>query len=230
MLLSPPFEPIWSIGFKELTQKTAFLLTLAAGLRCGEVHALSFDRLQHKEDWSEVYLQPTLLFLAKNQSSHHLSQQRCFTVKALTSFTGMDSDDRKLCPVRALRMYLSKTRDRRARQKQKHLFLSLNPGRSQDITKSAIALWLRQLIVKAHREASDGAAQLASARPHEIRSLASSIAYDHSLSLSAIMQACTWKNSSTFTSFYLRDVARVSQELHSLPPFIAANVLHQARK
>ena len=221
-LLGPPYEPIWEISFKCLTQKTVFLLALATAARISELHSLSFARLSHNKSWSTVYLKPSLSFLAKNQVSTAASHHRCFTLKALSDFAGPDLPDRKLCPVRALRMYLAKTEVRRRRQGQRALFISVNPRRAVDISKAAVAQWLRQVIFDTHRAASPEAVTLAGARPHEVRALASSTAFARSLSLPSIMAACHWRGQSTFSSFYLRDVALESSEGFSLPPFVAA--------
>ena len=230
MLLKSPYEPIWECTLTDLTHKTAFLLCLAAALRSSELHALSFDRLTHSRDWSQVFLQPTLEFLAKNQISRHPDYQRVFTVSALTNLSGSDAEERKLCPVRALRMYLAKTSSRRAKQKQKHLFISVNPNRSQEITKSAISMWLRKLIIKAHQHASPEEAALARASPHEIRAIGASLAFQHSLGLEKLLNTCTWRSHTTFTSYYLRDVARLSHDLMSLPPCIAAQTMINVKK
>ena len=230
MLLKPPYEPIWEASLTDLTHKTAFLLCLAAALRSSELHSLSFDRLTHTQDWSQVFLQPTLEFLAKNQISRHPDYQRVFTISALTTLTGSRSEDRKLCPVRALRMYLAKTSARRSKQHQKHLFISVNPNRAQDITKSAISMWLRKVIIRAYQHASPEDADLARASPHEIRAIGASLAFNHNLGLEKLLNTCTWRSHTTFTSFYLRDVARLSHDLMSLPPCVAAQTMVNVKK
>ena len=222
MLLEPPYEPICDIPIKELTLKTCFLLALATAARCSELHALSYSLLSHSPDWTSVWLQPNVNFLAKNQSSHATSQQRSFQVKSLCDFAGPDLPERKLCPIRALRLYLAKTLQRRQKQKQKALFLSLRPSRGKEISKSAIALWLRTVIRDAHTNCSDASMQFARATPHEVRAIGSSLAFSHSMALQDILSTCTWKSESTFTTFYLRDISRQFPDHVAFQPCVAA--------
>ena len=225
MLLSEPFEPIYSIDLKHLTYKTVFLVALASAARTSELHSVTAAGLSHSVGWSKVWLRPSLSFLAKNQSSRDIDQRRKFIIPSLQDFTGPDLPERKLCPIRALRMYLAKTEKRRSKQKQKALFISINPNRSKDISKSAIAMWLRNTIKLAHSNCSDHQAQLVSARPHEIRAVASSVAFDRSLALSQIMQTCTWKSNNCFTSFYLCDMSVQFPDHFALNPCVAAGMV-----
>ena len=225
MLMDTPFEPIVDISLKHLTYKTCFLLALASGCRSSELHAISHSLLSHSPGWSHVWLQPHSYFLAKNQSSRELSQRRSFKIKSLCDFAGPDLPERKLCPIRALRLYLVKTEARRRKQRQKSLFLSLNPSRGKEISKAAVSLWLRTVIKQAHSQCSDSQMQFARATPHEIRAVSSSLAFGHSLSLKNILETCTWKSESTFTSFYLRDLSRQFPDHVALQPCVAAGVV-----
>ena len=226
-LMQAPYEPICDISFKHLTWKTCFLVSLATAARCSEVHALSFASTSHSRNWSSVWVSPNLHFLAKNQSSHSTLDRRSFQIPSLQTFAGPDLPERKLCPVRALRLYLAKTAIRRAKQKQRNLFISVNPKRSEEISKSTISHWLRQLIVEAHTQPSDASQVLAKATPHEVRAIASSLAFHHSLSLTDLLHTCTWKSDNVFTSFYLRDVATQFPSFKGFPPCVVAQrVLH----
>ncbi len=42
-LSQPPFEPLTSVGLKELSLKTTLLLALASAKRIGDLHAFSVD-------------------------------------------------------------------------------------------------------------------------------------------------------------------------------------------
>ena len=197
-------------------------MSLATAARASEVHALSFSATSHSRDWQTVWVSPNLHFLAKNQSSFASQDRRSFTIKSLQSIAGPDLPERKLCPVRALRLYLAKTALRRQKQKQRNLFLSINPSRTEEISKSTISQWLRQVILEAHTSPSSHNVTISRATPHEIRAIASSIAFYHSLALSDILQACTWKSDNVFTSYYLRDVASQFNEFKGFPPCVVA--------
>ena len=50
-----------------LLLRTCFLVTLASGKRCSEVHALLHSRVIFGENYSVVTLEPSNRFIAKNQ-------------------------------------------------------------------------------------------------------------------------------------------------------------------
>ena len=62
--------------------------------------------------------------------------------------------------------------------------------------------------------------------PHQIRRSAASLAHYHGVSLKDIMAAAYWRSESTFSSFYLQDVAvdRASGE-RSFNKLIVANAV-----
>ena len=218
-LMKPPFEPLVSIPFDLLTYKTAFLLTLACSARASEMHALSFNSFSRDRFWNTVWLAPSDVFLAKNQTSRAPGQRRHFKVPALTTFAD-DSSARYLCPVRALRIYMAKTYHRR--QGKKLLFLAISPKYKRDITKNTLTNYIKQAIIRAYKSSSEQDVQLSNCSIHEIRALGSSIAFKYNVSLETIMRTCTWKSDLIFTNFYLRDLALQTPELYKLPGFVCA--------
>ena len=56
---------------------------------------------------------------------------------------------------------------------------------------------------------------LANARMHEVCALAALLAFRGSVDLEDILSACLWASHSTFTDFYLRDIALLTG-LHRL--------------
>lgn len=55
-LASDPFEPLERAPLKLVTWKTVFLLASASGRRRGDLHALAFDRILWKDDYSMMVL------------------------------------------------------------------------------------------------------------------------------------------------------------------------------
>ena len=53
-------------------------------------------------------------------------------------------EDKSLCPVRALKVYLDKTKS--MRKGKALLFVSLREGYSKDITRITISQWIKQTI------------------------------------------------------------------------------------
>ena len=219
MLTKKPFEPLVDISFDLLTYKTVFLVALASGARVSEIHGLTLEGFTRNRNWSKVWLSPGLDFMAKNQRSRAPSERRCFEIPALADFSG-DSKDRFLCPVRALRLYLAKSQH--VRKNKKLLFLSVNKGYSQDISKNTIAQYIKKTILLAYQQSSDKDIALSNCTVHEVRKLSASVAYRYNVSLSDIMDACCWKSHNVFTNFYLRDLALQTDSLYKLPAFVCA--------
>ena len=93
---------------KRLTLKTAFLLALASGKRCSEIHAQVANKVSNLGQWEKVALFPSSDFIAKNQPPRGGSQSvSLVTIPALTTIVNRQfKEDRNLCPVWALRYYL----------------------------------------------------------------------------------------------------------------------------
>ena len=225
-LMKAPFEPLAKASLKHLTYKTVFLTCMSCAARVGEIHALDYRKMKWDPDWGTVYLEPHSLFLAKTQKNHKSGSSRQFKLLNLKDFVGPHEPDRLLCPVRALRYYIARTKPHR--QGKKALFISLQPNRKSDITRQSINIWIRNTIRLAYALHDQATDNLGRATNHEIRSVASSLAFEKSLSLSTVMKACHWRNNTTFTSFYLRDVTVLSHDLMRLSPVVvAASVLTQ---
>ena len=204
----PPYEPLKQSSLKHLTLKTTFLVSLASGRRCSEVHALSglpSDVAFEPDGSMSLWFLPD--FLAKNQLPG--SPSPIISIKSLTSILVPDDEDRSLCPVRALRAYRKRTES--FRSKRRRLLLSWNENYKDDIRRSTISRWLRQVISAAYARPRSEIAVF-SPRPHEIRAWASSLAFANNVSLSSLMDAAYWRSPGTFIHYYLRDVSRLRED------------------
>ena len=114
-----------------------------------------------------------------------------------------------MCPVRAFRLYRRRSNPLRSIS-QRRLFISLNPDYSRDVSKVTLARWLTSVIRMAYEK--EGGCDGLSAKAHEVRAWATSLAFAHSLPLSKIMEAAYWKSQGTFIEFYLRDVSRLRED------------------
>ena len=114
-LTKAPFEPMKDTDLKHLTLKTTFLLALASGKRRSEIHAGVANKVSNLGQWEKVALFPSSDFIAKNQLAREGSQSVSpVTIPALTTIVDRQlKEDRTLCPVRALRYYLDRTKDLR---------------------------------------------------------------------------------------------------------------------
>ena len=89
-LHGPPFEPLAQAPLWALTHKSVFLTALATAKRRSKLHMFSY-KVQHKEDWSSITLQPDPLFVAKTEKAGrpetHLQEVH---LRALAPFVGPD--------------------------------------------------------------------------------------------------------------------------------------------
>jgi len=210
-LRQPPFEPL-SWGDKEsrtrVTLKTVFLLALASAKRRGELQALSRDAQDLIFSKSGVHLRTVAGFLPKVAVNDH--DPKPFFIPRLTPFSGQDSDDRLLCPVRALKFYVTATGGHKP---EARLFCKIQ-GEGM-VSSQTISSW----IVRCIRLCYD---RDIPAHAHEVRRVAVSWAYKGGVHcINDILCAGTWASHSTFSSFYLADVRLQPNNKFRLHPVVA---------
>ena len=159
---------------KHLTLKTAFLLALASGKRRNEIHAWVANKVSNLGQWEKVALFPSSYFIAKNQLAREGSQSVSpVTIPALTTIVDRQfKEDRTLCPVRALRYYLDRTKDLRGSRSL--LFISFKKGHTSDIRPATLSSWLKQTILLCYKQADQQALDLVQVKAHDIRAFAAS--------------------------------------------------------
>ena len=173
--------------------------------------------------WEKVALFPSSDFIAKNQLAREGSQSVSpVTIPALTTIVNRQfKEDRTLCPVRALRYYLDRTKDLRGSRSL--LFISFKKGHTSDIRPATLSSWLKQTILLCYKQADQQALDLVQVKVHDIRAFAASKAFYGGVSVDQIMQACHWKGHNTFTNFYLKDLTWSDNDNNMyLGPVVAA--------
>lgn len=228
-LNKPDYEPLRKASLKHLTWKTAFLVILGSGCRRSELHALDFSRLEHDSHWSWVNLLPSPGWRAKYQFKDPDPNRS--RVYRLHSLPASDTEDRHSCPVRALRLYLKATADRRTRHNNS-LFLPIS-GSTKKLSANTISSWIKSVVTQAYAQATPDDLRLFQIPPgepdlfrsaHELRALGTSLSWSTTnSSLHDIMRACYWRSHTVFTSHYLRLVSTQTTDglrhlaSHSLP-------------
>ena len=76
------------------------------------------------------------------------------------------SEERTLCPVRAVKIYLSHTQDVRAGRQE--LFIPYKIGAKQSISPVTISSWIQKAVKVAYTDASDEEASLINVRAHDL--------------------------------------------------------------
>ena len=149
---------------------------------------------------------PSSDFIAKNQLAREGSETvSLVTIPALTTIVDRQfKEDRNLCPVRALRYYLDRTKD--LRWSRFLLFISFKKGHTSDIRPTTLSSWLKQTILLCYKQADQQALDLVQVKAHNIQAFAASEAFCGGVTVDQIMKVCHWKAHNTFTNFYLKDL------------------------
>ena len=142
------------------------------------------------------------------------------------------TEDKSLCPVRALRYNLDRAEDL---HKDKDLvFLSFRKNFQKDVILSTISSWIKQTVLLCYQLSDKEDRNLHQVRAHDVRTFTASKAFQGGVSLDQILSACHWKAHNTFTQFYLRkakkDLAWADSELYHLGPVVAAQQIHDHSK
>ena len=126
-----------------------------------------------------------------------------------------------MCPVRALRYYLDRTKDLRGSRYL--LFISFKKGHTSDIKLATLSSWLKQTILLCYKQADQQALDMVQVKAYDIRAFAASKAFYSGVSVDQIMQACHWKAHNTLTNFYLKDLTWSDNDNNMyLGPIVAA--------
>ena len=129
-----PFEPLQAVPLRLIAIKTLFLIAIALGKQCSELHSLGVGKFTvFSKAGVTLYFRPS--FLAKNELSDF---------SALPSFIPylkqMDNRAQRLsCPVRTLRWYLEKTSNIRGNETR--LFISSKKP-YKAVARSNLSEWL----------------------------------------------------------------------------------------
>ena len=178
--------------------------------------------------WEKVALFPSSDFIAKNQPAREGSQSvSLVTIPALTTIVDRHfKEDRTLCPVRALRYYLDRTKDLRGSRSL--LCISFKKGHTSDIRPATLYSWLKQTILPCYKQVDQQALDLVQVKAHDIRAFAASKAFyggpnNASLSLESsqhiykfLSKDLTWSDNDY--NMYLGPVVAAQQVLDPSPP------------
>lgn len=110
----------------------------------------------------------------------------------------------RLCPVRALRIYLTRVQDWR---RSDQLFVCYGgKQRGCTLSKQRLSHWIVEAIQLAY--VSAGESPPSGLRAHSTRGMATSWGYSRGMSLEQICASASWASPSTFIRFYNLDVSR----------------------
>ena len=209
-LRGPVFEPLASKDLRMVPCKVLFLFSLATAKRVSELQALSRSVAFSGKDLSLSYLPE---FVAKTESERN-PLPHSFLVRSLEDFVGDLPEDRLLCPVRALCVYLRCTEA--LCPLPRALFVSPScPSRA--LSKNALSYFIRRVIIDSGA-VGDGV----SPGSLSVKRVATSVLFMRNWSVSRVLEGATWKSNPVFASFYLRDVSLAFDGFRALGPVVTA--------
>jgi hypothetical protein len=105
---------------------------------------------------------------------------------------------------------------------KRKLLISTQLNHQGDIDKKTISSWIRQLLIHCYQNPTKKAVELVGTGTHEIRRMATTLVFRGSTSIEDLLTAGWWKNHTTFTDFYLKDLSLINgDDLKSLGPIVA---------
>ena len=147
-----PYEPLENASLQHLTLKALFLLAVTSVRRVSELQALCALPPYALVNPRSVTLRINPAFVPKTTTSQAMEAPivlHCFPRVVRTAF---DQDLRENCPVRAITMYLDRTK---AMRQDNQLFVGFGSNRKgKAVTKQTLARWLSLVIRNAYT--SDG--------------------------------------------------------------------------
>ena len=174
-----------------LLEKTLFLVALACGPRISELKAMRRGQhLNFVNGGARLCLDPT--FLAKNEDP--LNRRKPVMIRPLPT-------DTSLCPVAALKSFLEATP-----LQEGPLFVS--PVNLAPLSTGAIRVALARVIRQAVPDSFP--------KSHDLRKLASSLAFMGNMSLSQMSSYTGWKSSSVFVKHYCGEVSLMQKSCIAL--------------
>ena len=207
-LSGPPFEPLTQVSLRFLSIKTALLLALVSTKRSSELCAWSVqeDCIRFYGDLSRVVLRPNPCFIPKVLTTEYRAQQIVLDAFHPAPETEVEVRQHRLCPVRALDIYVTRTAGIR---KDQQLFVCYGDSqKGKKVSSQRLAHWLREGITLAYEGA--GMALPGKVKGHSTRAIGASAALFKGASVGDICAAATWSSPSPFQRFYLRDMASTS--------------------
>lgn len=225
-LLRPPFVSDAGsdreISLRLFTFKTAFLLSLASGLRVSCLRALALDFTVHRGSAGQRILTLHTLpgYRSKNQRPSDLPVP--IVVPGIAHLMPGELE-RLLCPVRCVECYAYRTQQLHRRRGCARLFTHFLEDVTTDIKVSHISRWVVFMIRLAYRSADLPVP--GQTRAHEVRAVSSSWAFFNDVPLDQIKQTLVWKTDGVFQNHYLRAMASSATGLRRLGPLVVAGTV-----
>ncbi|XDV54920.1 hypothetical protein PO909_023109 [Leuciscus waleckii] len=199
-----PFEPLDTVDLKYLTFKTVFLIALSSVKRVGDLHALSVNAacLEFGPNDSIVILKPRHGYVPKVVPSNVARPVVLQAFHPPPHEAAVEERLHRLCPIRALRIYIQRSSS--WRKSDQLLVCFGSPKKGLPASKPTISNWIIQAISSAY-QVRNLPSPLA-VRAHSTRGMASSRALLSGVPIQEVCDAAGWATPHTFIRFYSLDL------------------------
>ena len=201
-----------------LQTKAIFLLALATGARRGEIWALTCDVCVPTNQGDPMVLPFDKNFVFKTQfTCKNKKFPKALHVQALA-----DPKLETVCPVHTLCCFLARSSSIR-QENQTSLFLPMRDGAVLP-TKQLISANVVKAITWAYKQA--GRAPPRTARAHDVRGIATTLALQAGHGLEDVLEAGHWSNPHTFFKHYQKELTPLTlQRLKRVPHVACAGTI-----
>ena len=180
---------IQDLSAKELTLRTATLLSLLTGQRRHALHSLKLNDIRFTKDESKCKI-----FSEKHKTSKPGAHTEPSEILAYV-------ENPKLCLVKHLKAYIEKTQEHRKSADSKLFLCYTKPF--GPVSRNTFSRWVKSVLAKAGIDTGKYTG-------HSTRA-ASCSAVAERASLHTVLKAAGWKWESTFAKFYKKDVLAQNQ-------------------
>ena len=179
-----------NLTLKELTYKLILLMAILTGQRCQTLHLLDIANMNLLEDKCVFFITK---LVKQSKPGRHIAPIE------LLAFP----QNRKLCVISTLKIYLEKTRT--IRGQETNLFISFaKPFKA--VSKDTLSRWIKESL----RHAGIDTAKYSA---HSTRAASTTAACKRGLSVENIMKAAGWSRSATFSKYYQKKTENLAQGL-----------------
>ena len=201
--MAPPYEPLESATLQAISFKTVFLVAILSAARVSELQALDVRPELLRIFDNKVVLRLNPAFLPKVLNQDYMLHE--IELEAFSPETPQGSHFvlKTLCPVRAVKLYVQKTKDIR---KDHNLFVSYAAAHvGCRVSSQSISRWVRDTICSAYRHFGVVLPR-SEVSAHSTRAVAASLANIAGVSPRDLCAAAMWSSFSVFAKFYRLDM------------------------
>ena len=206
-LMEAPYEPAQSATLTAWTHKTVFLIAVTSAARVSEIQALDCRPHLSIIRRNTAILRTDPMFIPKVNSQGNRDREIFLEGFFPSPKTRQERHWHTVCPVRALKYYLEKTKDLR-KPDCNRIFVATS-GRSvgSSVKTCTISSWIRHTIQNAYEHMGRDPPAV---RAHSVRGMATSLALSKGICVQDICRAATWSSEHVFVKHYKLDVLPAS--------------------